>query len=270
VWWVTDYLLIFTAYNEKQQERLVQFALEKLEPVTAELVRMTTLEEVSLQNKSLLKAEVDRFHELGSLLQQSFDLIHESLCLNPGRKTGTKEIVTAIHEMVIAVGEKVRAVREYSSFRQDGAPISDAFRIVSTAAMEQLNEWHLPLRLEIALSTMLEALPKLEDSVFSKMDIHAWGPILVRHGMQKSVTNLAAAVNERRAASKTSTSRPTKRSLHPLQASDHTPRYRISKKGLLRSAKKTVNPAQASDPVPNPQLQIHPKNDGGRNRHPRI
>jgi hypothetical protein len=108
--------------------------------VTAEFVRMTTLEEVSLQNKSLLKAEVDRFHELGSLLQQSFDPIHESLCLNPGRKTGTKEIVTAIHEMDIAVGERVRAVCEYSSFRQDGAPISDAFHIVSTAAMEQLNE----------------------------------------------------------------------------------------------------------------------------------
>jgi hypothetical protein len=197
--WVTNQLLIFRASDNEQETRVVHLALEMLRPAIDELERKSTLEQNFVQFKGLLEAEVDRFHELGSLLQQTFDLIHGSLCLDPSSKTGTKEIVTPTHEMDIAYGARVAAVREHSSFQRDKASISDSFRIVSTAAMEQLYEWHLPLRLVIALSTMLEALPKPERSVFSKININAWGSILVRHGMQKSVTNLTTAVSERRA-----------------------------------------------------------------------
>jgi hypothetical protein len=223
--WVTDQLLIFRASDNEQETRVVHLALEMLRPVIDELERKSTLEQNFVQFKGLLEAEVDRFDELGSLLQQTFDLIHESLCLDPGSMTGTKEIVTATHEMDIAYGGRVAAVREHSSFQRDKASISDSFRIVSTAAMEQLYEWHLPLRLEIALSTMLEVLPKLEKSVFSKININAWGQVLVRHGMQKAATDLTAAVREKRAASKRTTSRRAAQN-YPYhgQARNRTPR----------------------------------------------
>jgi hypothetical protein len=227
--WVTDQLLIFRASDNEQETRVVHLALEMLRPVIDELERKSTLEQNFVQFKGLLEAEVDRFHELGSLLQQCFDLIHQSLCLDPGSKTGTKEIVTATHEMDIAYGARVAAVREHSSFQRDKASISDSFRIVSTAAMEQLYECHLPLRLDIALSTMLEVLPKLEKSVFSKININTWGQILVRHGMQKAATDLTAAVCERRAASKRTTSRRAPQNYpYHHQARNRTPRQPAS------------------------------------------
>ena len=109
-------------------------------------------------SKQLLRAEMERFQELAGLLQRCFNLVHQSLCSNPDSKMGTKETLIAIHEMETARGAKVLAVREHSFIMRDKAPVSDSFRIVSTAAMEQLNEWHQPMRLEIALRTMLDAI----------------------------------------------------------------------------------------------------------------
>jgi hypothetical protein len=227
--WVTDRLIRFCSSGDVRGEEFTHAALETLKPVVEQLQRITVLEQVFIQNKELLQAEVERFRELADLLQRSFNLVNESLRLNPDARAEIEEVVIAIHEIDIAGGERVRAVREHSFLLRDRAPTSLSFRIVSTAAIEQLNQWHHPLRLEIALRTILGALPKLEDTVFRSMKVDAWGPVLVRHGMEDSAAKLAAALIERRTGSAGSLARQTltplpQNSLYLYQASDRTPR----------------------------------------------
>jgi hypothetical protein len=75
---------------------------------------------------------------------------------------------------------------------------------------KQSKDWHQPLRLEIALQTMLKALPQLEDAVIRKMKmVDAWGPILVRHGMGDAATKLTAALKERRTTAARQIADPT-------------------------------------------------------------
>jgi hypothetical protein len=75
-----------------------------------------------------------------------------------------------------------------------------SFRIVADAVIEQLREWRHPLRLEIALDKMLDAMPKLEETVFVKLPTGAWGAMLRQHGLKESAEQLFTAVSERRSA----------------------------------------------------------------------
>lgn len=95
-------------------------------------------------------------------------------------------------------------------------------------------DWHQPLRLEIALQTMLKALPQLEDAVIRKMKMgDVWGPILVRHGMGDAATKLTAALKERRTAAARQSADPTLTTLpqdpiHLQPTSDQTPSLRVT------------------------------------------
>jgi hypothetical protein len=227
--WVTDRLIRFGSSGDVREEEFTHAALETMKPVVEELQHTTILEQAFVQNKGLLQAEVERFRALQDLLQRSFNLVNESVRLNPDAGAGIQEFVIAVHEMDIAGGERVRAVREHSFLLRDRAPTSLSFRIVSTAAIEQLSQWHHPLRLEIALRTILGALPKLDDTVFRSMKVHAWGQVLIRHGMEDSATKLSAALEERHTGAAgpliNHTLTPLPQDSHYLyQASDRTPR----------------------------------------------
>jgi hypothetical protein len=99
---------------------------------------------------------------------------------------------------------------------------------------KQSKDWHQPLRLEIALQTMLKALPHLEDAVIRKMKmVDAWGPILVRHGMRDAATKLTAALKERRTTAARQSADPTLTTLprdpiHLQPTSDQTPSLRVA------------------------------------------
>ena len=244
----TTEIIKFGKSGDVQEAKSTHFALEALKPVITELQRVATREERYVMKKDLLRAEVARFHELADLLQQCFDFVYDSLCSQPRSKKGVGEIGIVAQEVDFAGGTKVQQLRHLSRAMKKGASASDSFRLVSTAAIEHLKDWHHPLRLEIALSTMLEALPKLEDAVFWKMKVDAWVPILVRHGMEDSATKLAAALNQRRtaAAAAQSATNPTisplpQDSVRNSQASDPTPRAKLPNASRVKKNKKKAD-----------------------------
>lgn len=248
--WTTHKLLYFSASSEVREAKTTHFILEAMKGTVTELQNATIVEHAWIQDKELLQAEVGRFRELGSLLQQCFDLLCDSLSSKPGSRLETRALVVATREIDIAGGLAVHKVRSHGALLHDPA----SARIVSSAILEQLNEWHHPLRLEIALGTMLEALPKLEDAVFWKINVDAWGPILVRHGMEDDATRLAAAVNERRtAAVGLSSAKPTASSLPQdssalpqdsvlrSKQSDPTPRAKFPNASKVKKSKNKAN-----------------------------
>ena len=198
--WATGQILRFRASDEVREAKSTHFALEALSGVMVELQRTTTIEHAYIQANGLLKAEVERFHEFARLLENCFDFGLQSLRSTLGSRKGVKELIKVANEVDLAGGERVKNVRDHGFALRDKAPAVESFRIVSNATLEQLKEWHNPLRLDIVLSIMLDALPKLEDPVFRKLRVDAWGPMLVRHGMEDAATKLAASMNERRSA----------------------------------------------------------------------
>ena len=134
------------------------------------------------------------------MLEQCFDLIHRSLRLLPGSTTGQKELDVVSDEIVRADRIDEGEAFSHMSLLSDPTPIPPrSFDIVSSTILKQLKEWKHPLRLEIALDKMLDALPKLEQSVFGKLPIAAWSAMLVGDGMEESAKQLVFAVDERRA-----------------------------------------------------------------------
>lgn len=200
--WTTDKLLKFRATSEVHEAKSTHFILKVMKDVIPEFQRATLAEQAYILDKGLLQAEVVRFRELSGLLQQCFDSTHASLSSREESWQGVKELVVVASEVDIAGGIKDEEVRSHVfSLRDRAIANSESFRVVSSAILKQLNDWHYPLRLEIALNTMLEVLPKLEESLFWKMTfLDSWGPILVSHGMGSSATKLAASVHERRTA----------------------------------------------------------------------
>ena len=224
--WTTDKLLEFSGTSEVREANITSSILEAMKGTIAELQHATVVEDASIQDKGLLQADVARFRELSHLLRQCFDLLCDSLSSEPGSRLGIQELVRVAREVDFVGGPAVEKVRKHGSTLHEPR----SARVVSNAILEQLNEWHHPLRLEIALSMMLEALPKLEESVFRKMKVDAWGPTLVRHGMEDDATTLATALNKRRTASvpqsaaKSAISSHLQASGHRSQTSDPTPR----------------------------------------------
>jgi hypothetical protein len=245
----TTELIKFRASGDVQEAKSTHFALEALRPVADELKLMTTREQRYVMEKGLLQAEVARFHELADLLQQCSDLVYESLCSKPDSVKGIAQIRIIRGEVELAGGSTIKQhLRDLNPAKKNKASINGSVLLLSTGAIEQLKSWHHPLRLEIALSTMLEALPKLEDAVFWKMKVDAWVPILVRHGMEVSATKLAAALNERRTAAVAAQS-AAKPTISPLpqdsarhsQASDPTPRAKLPNASRVNKNKKKAD-----------------------------
>jgi hypothetical protein len=198
--WTTRQLLKFSGSSEVREAKWTPLILEAMEDTIAELEHATIAEHAYMHEKGLLQAEVGRFRELASLLQQCFDLLFNSLCSKSGSRMGLRELLIASYEVDIAGGAAVKNLRNQSLPPHDHPHAPQTARIVGLAVLEDLNDSHHPLRLEIALNTMLDAIPKLEDAVFRTMEVNTRGPILVRHGMEDSATKLAAALNERRTA----------------------------------------------------------------------
>lgn len=204
--------------------------MEALKDVLVEMQRTGAIEHAYIQEKRLLQAKVERFHELAGLLQQCFDFDHEHLQSRPGSRAGIKELNQVANEVDLAGGEKVKNVRDHGFALRDRTPAIKSFHIVSNATLEQLEEWHNLLRLEIALGIMLEALPKLEEAVFWRLEVDTWGPILVLHGMEDAATTLAASMYERRSAAadtpvaNTPSSATIQDSVFLYQTSDRIPR----------------------------------------------
>jgi hypothetical protein len=221
--WTTDKLLEFSGTSEVREANITNSILEAMKGTIAELQHATVVEDASIQDKGLPQADVARFRELSRLLRQCFDLLCDSLSSEPGSRLGTQELVRVAREIDFVGGPAVEKVRKHGSALHEPR----SARVVSNAILEQLNEWHHPLRLEIALSTMLEALPKLEESVFRKMKVDAWRLTLVRHGMEDDATTLATALNESRTAAVPQSAAKSAISSHPqasAQTSDPTPR----------------------------------------------
>jgi hypothetical protein len=177
-------------------------------------------------------------------LQQCFDLLHESLCSKPGSRLGLQELIATAREVEIAGGAAFQKMREDGFALHADPHAIPSCPIMSNAIFEQLNDWHHPLRLEIALVTMLDALPKLEDPLFWKVDVEAWGPILVGHGLEDSATKLATAINERRTANhaiESATASHQQNSVHRSQASDRTPRPVVPRVGRFEGSMEALD-----------------------------
>ena len=198
----TDRLLEFRDSNKAFRDETTFFFLEIFETVVPELQRATIMEGQRMQEQEgLMQAETKRFGDLAGMLEQCFALIHRSLRLLPGSTTGQKELDVVSDEIIRAgrLGMEEDEVFRHMSLLSNPTPISPrSFHIVSSAILEQLNEWKHPLRLEIALDKMLDAMPHLEQSVFGKMPVAAWSAMLVGHGIEDSVKQLVLAVGERR------------------------------------------------------------------------
>jgi hypothetical protein len=198
----TDRLLEFRDSNKVFRDDTTFFFLEIFETVIPELQRATTMENKRLyEQPQMMLAETKRFNDLAGMLEQCFDLIHRSLRLLLGSTTGQKELDVVSDEIIRAdgLGMEEDEVFRHMSLLGNSTPITPrSFYIVSSAILEQLNEWKHHIRLEIALDKMLNAMPHLEQSVFGKLPVAAWRAMLVGHGMEESGKQLVIAVDERR------------------------------------------------------------------------
>jgi hypothetical protein len=231
--WSTRQLLKISGSSEVREAKWTPLILEAMGDSITQLEHATIAEHAYMHEKGLLQAEVSRFRELASLLQQCFDLLYNSLCSKSGSRIGMRELLIASYEVDIAGGAAVNNLRNQSLPLYDHPHAPQTARTVGRAFLEDLNDSHHPLRLEIALNTMLDALPKLEDAVFWTMEVDAWGPILVRHGMEDSATKLAAALNERRtdvlrqSVARTTLSPPPQEPVDQHTDSDSTPHAKV-------------------------------------------
>ena len=194
----TDRLLEFRDSNKVFRDGTTFFFLEIFETVIPELQRATAMEDKRLREQpEMLLAETKRSDDLAGLLEQCLDFIHRSLCLMPGSTMEQKELDVVSDEIIRAdgLGTVEDEVFRHMSLLSNPTPISPrSFDIVCTAVLEQLNEWKHPIRLEIALDKMLDAMPHLEQSVFGKLSVAAWRAMLVGHGMEESGKQLVLAV----------------------------------------------------------------------------
>lgn len=194
----TDRYLGYKELGELPVQDWAIFGLRSLKQAITKLENISTSAKTRLQqDEKLDDQEETRLFRLLDLLEQRFMLIHNSLNAADTSNVGIQELIDVANEGDILCLRPGKNLRQRYLTLNETEPKHKCFKYIAKAVTKRLSKWEHPIRVEIALRTMLTVIPNLGHAVFMTMSIDPWGHTLVYHGLADAGEHLAIAVNGR-------------------------------------------------------------------------